>query len=102
MLLRRSAASARFTNNRAARRFQFRNDLKDVEDFKEEVKTEMLHSVLFASDAVIKTMAEFVKSPSYTSYIKTVSAMRKDLWGKGTKVEEDILNEFAAIEGNHS
>ena len=61
---------------------QFRDDLKDVEDFKEEVKTEMLYSILFANDAVIKAMREFVKNPNYASYIKTVSAMRKDLWGK--------------------
>ncbi|MFH0769506.1 MAG: hypothetical protein V1932_08110 [Chloroflexota bacterium] len=73
---------------------KFRPDLKDVEDFKEEVKTEMLNSVLFASDEVISAMAEFVKSPSYPSYVKTASAMRKDLWGKDTKIGEDILKTF--------
>lgn len=77
---------------------QFRDDLKDVEDFKEEVKTEMLHSILFANDAVIRAMAEFVKNPNHASYIKTVSAMRKDLWGKDTTIGEDILKEFAAKE----
>ncbi|MCB4791635.1 MAG: hypothetical protein LHV68_07080 [Elusimicrobia bacterium] len=56
----------------------------------------MLHSILFADDAVIKAMAEFVKKPSHTSYIKTVSAMRKDLWGKKTEIDEDILKEFSA------
>jgi len=75
---------------------QFRNDLKNIEDFKEEVKTEMLHSVLFANDAVIKAMAEFVKNMDYVSYIKTVSAMRKDLWGKDTEIGENILKEFSA------
>ncbi len=32
----------------------FRPDLKTIDDFKEEVKTEVLHSVLFANDGVIK------------------------------------------------
>jgi len=80
---------------------QFRDDLRDVEDFKEEVKTEMLHSILFANDAVIRAMAEFVKNPNHASYIKTVSAMRKDLWGKDTTIGEDILKEFATKEENH-
>ncbi|MFA5162819.1 MAG: hypothetical protein WC421_11330 [Elusimicrobiales bacterium] len=75
---------------------QFREDLKNVEDFKEEVKTEMLHSILFANDEVIRAMAEFVKNLNHASYIKTVSAMRKDLWGKDTAIGEDILKEFAA------
>ena len=73
---------------------QFRPDLQNVEDFKEEVKIEMLHSVVFANDKVIKTMAEFVKNPSDATYIKTASAMRKDLWGKDTKIGEDILKTF--------
>jgi len=73
---------------------QFRDDLKNVEDFKEEVKTEMLHSILFANDEVIRAMAEFVKNLDYASYLKTVSAMRKDLWGKNTVIGEDILKEF--------
>ena len=54
----------------------------------------MLNSVLFANDEVTKAMAEFVKNPNYTSYIKIASAMRKDLWGKATKIEEDILKTF--------
>lgn len=73
---------------------QFRPDLKDIADFKEEVKTEMLHSVLFASDDVIKTMAGFLQNPCYSSYIKTTVAMRKDLWGKKTKINESMLNVF--------
>jgi len=80
---------------------RFRGDLKNVEDFKEEVKTEMLHSILFANDAVIKAMAEFVKNPNYVSYVKTVSAMRKDLWGKDTKIGEDILKELTIQEEYH-
>ena len=74
---------------------KFRPDLKNILDFKEEVKIEMLNSVLYASDEVIRAMAEFVKSPTYSSYIKTASAMRQDLWNRKTEIGEDILKEFA-------
>ncbi len=79
---------------------KFRPDLKNIDDFKEEVKTEMLNSVLYAGDEVIKAMADFVKSPTYSSYIKTASAMRMDLWNRKTEIGEDILKEFAAKEEN--
>src|SRR3989338_6417 len=49
---------------------QFRPDLKDIDDFKEEVKTEMLNGVLYASDDVIKTKAEFINNATYPLYIK--------------------------------
>lgn len=75
---------------------EVRPDLKNMEDFKQEVKTEMLNSVLFANDEVIKAMAGFVKNPIYPAYIKTASAMRKDLWNKKTKIGEDILLEFTS------
>jgi hypothetical protein len=75
---------------------QFRGDFKNIQDVKEELKTEMLHSILFANDAVIISMAEFVKNPDRIAYIKTVSAMRKDLWEKDTKIGEDVLKEFSA------
>jgi len=72
----------------------FRPDLTDIEDLKEEVKTEMLNSVLFANDEVIKAMAEFIQTPNHSSYIKTASAMRKDLLNKKTKIGEDVLKNF--------
>ena len=72
----------------------FRPDLTDIEDLKEEIKTEMLNSVLFANDEVIKAMAEFIQTPNHSSYIKTASAMRKDLWNKKTKIGEDVLKNF--------
>jgi hypothetical protein len=73
---------------------KFRLDLKNIEDFKEEVKIEMLNGVLFASDKVIKAMAEFIRNPNQASYIKTVVSMRKYLWGKRTKISENTLDIF--------
>lgn len=74
----------------------FRPDLKNVDDFLEEVRIEMLNSVLYANDDVIKRMAEFVKRPTHSAYIKTASAMRKDLWNKKTSVDEETLEIFMA------
>ena len=54
----------------------------------------MLHGLLFASDNVINAMAQFVQSPNYSSYFKAVIAMRKDLWGEKTKIEEGDLEVF--------
>jgi hypothetical protein len=73
---------------------EFRPDLKTIEDVKEEVRIEMLHGLLFASDNVINAMAQFVQSPNYSSYFKAVIAMRKDLWGEKTKIEEGDLEVF--------
>jgi hypothetical protein len=39
-------------------------------------------------------MAQFVQSPNYSSYFKAVIAMRKDLWGEKTKIEEGDLEVF--------
>jgi len=72
----------------------FRPDLTNIEDFKEELRTEMLHSVLFASDEVIMAMAEFIQNPNHAAYIKTASVMRKDLWNKKTKIGEEVLKNF--------
>lgn len=41
---------------------KFRPDLKDVRDFKEEVRVEMLNSVLFASDNVIEQWLNLSKN----------------------------------------
>ena len=55
----------------------------------------MFNSILFASDEVIKAMAEFVKKPTHISFIKTASAMRKDLWGIKSKISDEIIKNFA-------
>ena len=71
---------------------EIRPDLNDLADVEKEIEIELLNGVLFASDGVILSMAEFVRNPSYPSYIKTAVAMRKDLWGKKTSVDEHILD----------
>jgi len=70
---------------------EHRPDLRDLDDVDAEIRTELLNAVLFASDDVIKAIAEFVRTPGYPSYIKSATAMRKDLWNKRTAVDEATL-----------
>ena len=70
----------------------FRPDLKDLSDVDKEIETELLNGVLFASDGVIRAMAEFIRNPGYLAYIRTAVAMRKDLWGRKTSVDEQVLS----------
>lgn len=74
---------------------KIRPDLKNIEDLREELKTELLNAVLYANDDVIKSLSVFNKNPNYESYLNTVSSMRKDLWGKNTKISSKDLDFFA-------
>ncbi len=73
---------------------EFRDDLKNISEVEKEIEAELLNSVLFANDDVIKTLADFSKNPSKGAYIKTAVAMRKDLWGKKTKIKENWLEDL--------
>ena len=73
---------------------QFRNDLNNLDDVKKEIETEFLHSFVFAGDDVIYSLSEFIKNPNRGSFIKVAVVMRRDLWGKKTKVNENVLGVF--------
>jgi len=72
---------------------QQRPDLKNMEDVKNEVETELYNCLLFASDDVIKSLKEFILKPNKATYAKTIFAMRKDCWNKKTNLnpEEYII-----------
>ena len=70
---------------------RIRSDLRSIEDLREELKTELLNAVLYANDDVIKSLSVFNKNPNYENYLNTVSSMRKDLWGKNTKISSKDL-----------
>ncbi len=63
-----------------------RPDLKNLEDWKNEIRTEWFNLLLFASDDVIRSLKEFIQKPNNSTYAKTVIAMRRDLWGKKTSL----------------
>ncbi len=70
---------------------KFRDDLKNIDDVKKEIETEYLNSFVFASDNVINSLGEFIKKPDKSSFISVAVAMRRDLWGKTTKITESAL-----------
>jgi len=73
---------------------QFRQDLNTIEDVVKEIKAELLNGLVFANDEVIKSFSNFVRVPSYPSFIKVAISMRRDMFGKNTKINEDILSMF--------
>jgi hypothetical protein len=68
-----------------------RPDLQDLDDLDAEIRTELFNAVLFASDEVVSSMAEFIRKPEYRSYVSTAAAMRRDLWNKKTSINETAL-----------
>lgn len=70
---------------------EHRPDLRDIDDLDAELRLELFNAVLYASDDVIAAMADFVASAGYPSYIKTATAMRRDLWNKKTAIDETAL-----------
>jgi hypothetical protein len=77
---------------------EHRPDLKDINDLDSEIRMELLNAVLFVSDDVISAMARFIENPGYPSYVKTVAAMRGDLWHKKTAIDETALKVIAETE----
>ena len=71
---------------------KIRPDLMNIEDLREELKKELLNAVLYANDDVIKSLSTFNKNPNYESYLNTVSSMRKELWGKNTRISSKDLD----------
>jgi hypothetical protein len=60
---------------------------KTSQDYLNQIKEYYYHSTLYSSDDVILSLKEFIKTPSQESYIKVAQAMRKDLWGRKTKID---------------
>jgi len=48
---------------------------------------------VFAGDEVISSLSEFVRNPNYSSFVRVAVSMRRDLWGKKTKVNEHLLDD---------
>ncbi len=73
---------------------EHRPDLRNIDDIVKELRAEMLNSILFANDDVIRSLGEFIAQPTHDRYIKTAISMRKDLWGRGTSVGGEVLAFF--------
>lgn len=66
-------------------------NLKTKEDIQDTLFAEYSRMVLFAPDEVLQAVKSFMKNPSSTSYWRTLTEMRKALWGKKTKLTSDEL-----------
>ena len=67
-------------------------EMKTSQDYLNKIKGYYYHSILYCPDEVILALKQFIETPSKENYIKTATAMRKDLWNKETKLKkEDII-----------
>lgn len=60
--------------------------IKNQNDLKRELQVEWVNSWIFASDNTITAFKKFLDAPSEETFAKTVLAMKKELWNKGTKL----------------
>jgi hypothetical protein len=65
-----------------------RPDIKDIRSLDNELKTELANCLLFANKEVIEALTSYVGRSDFESFVKAVSAMRKDLWGVALKIPD--------------
>jgi hypothetical protein len=65
---------------------KLRPDIKNLDDLKRELKTEWVHSWIFADDQTILSLKEFLNRPNEKTFTNTVLSMRKELWNKSSKL----------------
>ena len=61
-------------------------EIKTSEDYLNQIKEYYYHSILYAPDNVITSLKKFIKKPSKKAYVVVAKEMRKDLWGRKTKL----------------
>jgi len=69
-------------------------NIKSGKDLIKEIRDEMFNSILFANDAVIYSLADFIKNPTYSLFIETAAAMRSDLWKRKSKIDNAVMDIF--------
>lgn len=57
-----------------------RPDIKSKNDLFIELNVELKNMILFASESVISSVADCIKTPTTENFIKASVEMRKDLW----------------------
>ena len=76
---------------------QYGRSFQSTKEILEEVKTEWLNMILFASDGVMEGLQEFIRSPSDETYFRAALAMRADLRGGRMKfTPSDIRLEISS------
>lgn len=63
-----------------------------IKDYsKSKVNEYYYHSLLYASDDVIKSLKEFIQNPNRELFIKVAKAMRINLWNQKTKLTPEEM-----------
>lgn len=65
---------------------RFRPDVTSKEMLFRELELELYNGVFYASDDVLKQLRKFISVKNYQSYLNLALAMRKDLYGKKSKI----------------
>jgi len=65
---------------------------KTSEDYLNQIKEYYYHSILYSPDNVILALKEFILNPSKELYVKVAKEMRKDLWGRKTKLDYNDIS----------
>ncbi len=69
----------------------YREDISDHEALIRELKLELYDGMLYAGDEVLKSLRVFIEEPNHQNYSSVALAMRRDLYGKKTKIEFDDI-----------
>lgn len=69
-----------------------RPDLQTIADLDNELATELWNAHIFADDKVLETFSAFIRKPGRVAFLATVRAMRTDLWGKRSRLGDDLLS----------
>lgn len=76
-----------------------RPDLQNVSSVDSEIRAEAMNAFLFANDEVVAALAGFVQRPDYPNYRNVALSMRRDLWGKGTKLQDEVFTKIIPSAG---
>jgi hypothetical protein len=76
---------------------KFRSDITDVKRLDEELRAEFFNMILFASDTVIITFKKFLDNPNREALLESITAMRKDLFKRDTKLNFDTLMQMEKL-----
>lgn len=85
-------AALNFQDNQAAFRIN-RPDLKTKESVLDELRTEWVNMILFASSATLGSLKAFIERPSHQTLVSAAQAMRSDLGRGSVEVKEGVLRE---------
>ena len=71
---------------------EIRRDIQTQEDLDNELGVELLTGIIFADNAVLEALGEFIQKPTQEAFIKTAVVMRNDLWGSKRRKKVDLAS----------